>query len=147
MGKTNMRFAIVVAAVAALSLTMPALAQQSEQAQRFAEIDADVGRMFDSGLIGYTLDGYLTARDSTRLTETQRHNLYMSNVRQAARYVQRAAGLGGQPFQVLFQDIQRAGACDAIVNAPTGRYYRLENGEWRRKTSARLELPAFCPPQ
>ncbi len=122
---------LVLAVAGVLGVTSPALAQTA---------DAVVEAARAAGTVGEQSDGYLGIRVAGDFDLAKR--VAQINIQRRAVYTDTAASKTG----VTVVDVGAATACQLFqTRVPTGQYYRMPTGEWRKRdTSAAIVLPSYC---
>ena len=90
--------------------------------------------LFDAGAIGFTADGFVTIRDRSAVSLSERRNLEGvvadENRDRGAVYREIAIANGHPEWE---KDIQETFAREWVRNARKGWYYQDSNGAWRQK--------------
>ena len=120
-----------IPALGLLGLVAPAQAQTA---------DAVVEAARAAGSVGEQGDGYLGLRVAGDADLAKR--VAQINIQRRAVYTDTAAAKPG----VTVVDVGAATACQLFqTRVPTGQYYRLPSGEWRKRdTAAPIPLPGYC---
>lgn len=119
---------IFAAALLALALAMPAVAQ-SAPAIRAAKAAGQVGERYD-GYLGYA--SYLPAN--------VRREVDAVNIRRRAHYANLAAAKRVTP-----QEVGITAGCMTLASVQVGEAYLLADNVWRRRNAADpVPLPAYC---
>ncbi|MDB5669565.1 MAG: hypothetical protein JWO25_524 [Alphaproteobacteria bacterium] len=93
-----------------------------------------------SGQAGEQADGYLGVVNGGG-SGALHQQVDAINIKRRAFYTDLASKRGGK-----IEEVAASTACELLRNevAP-GQYYRLRDGVWRRRDSAPVPLPAYCP--
>jgi uncharacterized protein YdbL (DUF1318 family) len=124
-------FALAALGQANLEIDTPAIAAlRSSLQQRHAEL----GRLYDSGVVGLTRDGYVALRDASAVPLAQRQQanalIAAENRDRAALYREIARANGHPEWE---QSIRATFAQRWIDRARPGWYYQNAGGMWVRK--------------
>lgn len=117
------------AALALLSLSAPASAQQRDPAYASARAGGQVGEM-PSGYLGFPAAPSAEVR---RMAED-------INIKRKALYAQRAEANGS-----TVEEYAISAGCQAIARTVPGEKYQAPDGSWRTRTAAKPELGSLCP--
>jgi uncharacterized protein YdbL (DUF1318 family) len=99
----------------------------------------DAAELRASGQAGEQADGYLGIVGGG--SGALRQQVDAINIKRRAFYTDLASKRGGK-----IEEVAASTACELLRDtvAP-GQYYRLTDGVWRKRDSAPVPLPSYCP--